>query len=124
MPTSVDCLAVSTKSILKPAMGSLGFAPYGKRTFVLLNGDILQFVDLQLSAWGSREFAVDYSSLLLFPVREHLSIPVGGRLPRGRSCDGWWSSLRQDYADNSMKEIVTLINERLVPWFNKTKSLD
>jgi len=76
-------------------------------------------VDLQLSAWGGRRFAVNHGSMGLFPPREFMVFPTGGRLPRGRSCDGWWSASTPEEADNSMQEVMQIFELHALPFFQQ-----
>jgi hypothetical protein len=98
----------------------MGFRPYGKRDFICCHGDILHIVALQLSAWGSKDFAVNYGAMPLFPPTEYVYLPTGGRLRQGRSPDGWWSALTHEKADASMASVVQAVEEQLPPFFRRT----
>jgi hypothetical protein len=56
-----DSLAAATTSIFKPGVASTGFRRLSPRVFARVTNDILQFMDFQLSAYGSRDFCVNYS---------------------------------------------------------------
>jgi hypothetical protein len=101
----------------------MGFQARGSRAFVRVVGDILQYLDLQLSAWGSKDFAVNYTSLPLFPPTDHIYLPCGGRVPRGHSSDGWWSAKSHEVADQSMTEVLGVVRDRVVPFFARTSLL-
>jgi hypothetical protein len=100
----------------------MGFRPYGKRDFICCHGDILHIIALQLSAWGSKDFAVNYGAMPLFPPTEIVYLPTGGRLRQGKSPDGWWSSLTHEKADASMASVVQAVEDQLPPFFRRTST--
>jgi hypothetical protein len=123
MARSKDPLTAAMTSILKPGVAHENFRRLSGRVFARVTDDILQFMYLQLSAYGSRDFCVNYSSIPLFAPREHLSWLIGGRFPRGKSHDGWWASATQDRADQSMREVVATFQTEVLPWFAKTENV-
>ena len=123
MRRSKDPLRASTTTILAPTLRAMGFRARGSRAFVRVVGDILQYLDLQPSAWGSKDFAVNYTSLPLFPPTEHIYLPCGGRVPRGHSPDGWWSAKSHEVADHSMTEVLERVKDRVEPFFQRTSLL-
>ena len=119
---SKDPLTAASKSILRPALAPMGFRPYKTRDFICCHGDILHVVALQLSAWGSKDFAVNYGAMPLFPATEYVYLPTGGRLRQGRSPDGWWSALTHEKADASMASVVQAVEDQLPPFFRRTST--
>ncbi len=120
---SRDALRASTTTVLAPVVRRLGFANHGSRAFVRVVGDVLQHMDLQLSAYGSKDFAVNYTALPLYPPTDHIYLPCGGRVPRGRSGDGWWPAKTHDAADASMVEVVARLEEVVFPFFERTANV-
>ncbi len=119
-----DPLTAATTSILKPAVAALGFQKLGSRSFGSVFDGVLQYFDLQLSAYGSKDFAVNYAAITLCRPRDYMVLQPGGRLPRGKSCDGWWKSSTHEFADNSMRDVLERFNAHCVPWFNRTRTTE
>lgn len=119
---SKDPLTAATTSILRPAITPLGFHKLGSRTFARVHDSVLQYFSFQLSAWGGKDFAVNYAAITLYSPREHFVILPGGRLPRGMSGDGWWASKTHEYADNSMHDVVSRLASHCLPWFERVST--
>jgi Domain of unknown function (DUF4304) len=117
-----DPLTAATTSILKPAVTPLGFQKLGSRSFGRVFDSVLQYFSLQLSAWGSKDFAVNYAAITLCQPHDYMVLQPGGRLPRGKSGDGWWKSATRELADNSMHSVVERFNAHCVPWFERTRT--
>jgi hypothetical protein len=64
---SSDPLTAATTSILIPELRFFGFRRKTNRLIARIQDDILQFFDLQLEAYGSKGFCVNYASLSLLP---------------------------------------------------------
>src|SRR4051812_29017625 len=122
MQRSKDPLTAATTAILKPALTPLGFHKLGSRTFARVLDGVLQYFSLQLSAWGGKDFAVNYAAITLYSPREHFVILSGGRLPRGKSGDGWWASKTPEFADSSMHDVVARLAVHCLPWFERTST--
>ena len=116
-------MTAATTTVLKPVLGQHRFSQLSRRSFGRLGGDILRYLDLQASAWGNKEFAVNFASIGLFPPRDHIVLPTGGRLPQGKSPDGWWSYRSHEIADRSMTEVASRFEQELIPWFERTSDL-
>jgi hypothetical protein len=67
---SKDPLTAATTSVLKPALTSLGFQGRGSRDFVRINDGVLQLINLQLQAYGSKDFCVNYSATTLYEPKD------------------------------------------------------
>jgi hypothetical protein len=119
---SKDPLTAATTSILKLAVTPLGFHELGSRLFARVLDSVLQYFAFQLSAWGSKDFAVNYAAITLYSPREDFVGSPGGRLPRGESSDGWWASKNHEFADNSMRDVVARLNTHCLPWFERTST--
>ncbi len=102
----------------------MGFRKLGSRSFARVFDGVLQYLDLQLSAWGSRQFAVNYTAFTLYSPRDFFVLPCGGRLTRGKSPDGWWASKTHELADASMHDVAASIKTYCVPWFEKTRDTE
>jgi hypothetical protein len=123
MKRSKDPLTAATTTFLKPAVSGHGFVPFSKRCFVRLTNRILQFLDLQLSAYGSQDFAVNYFICPVFPPREFVGSTLAGRFPRGASGDGWWSAEDHGRADASMQDVVNKFDTFGLPLFERTSDM-
>lgn len=118
---SKDALTAATTSYLVPVLREHGFKKYGKRSFGrLMNDCIFQYIDLQLSAYGSKSFAVNYASTLITRLQETLGSSTWRRLPRGKSNDGWWEAIHHERADESMLDVHEKIVNIAFPWFDST----
>jgi hypothetical protein len=63
---STDPLTAATTGILIPALRLQGFQRNSNRVIARIKDDILQFLDLQLSAYGGKDFCINYASISLF----------------------------------------------------------
>lgn len=116
-------LTKAAKAVLKPAVAEHGFQEYSPRVYYRMCGKIGQFLTLQKSAWGSGDFAVNYLIFILVPHRKFVGSVFAGRLPRGKSRDGWWKSEPQKAAQNSMLEIRTKFEDFAIPIFKQSATL-
>jgi len=121
MKTSKDALAVATTSVLEPVLSLHSFSNLGARKFARINDGVMQYLDIQLSSGGNKQFAVNYSSFTLYCPRNHVVLDLGGRFPRikGHS-DGWWTAKDQDSANISMCEVTDIFENFALPWFTLT----
>jgi hypothetical protein len=123
MGRSRDPYTAAFNDFLKPILKKAGFGARSAREFGRVRGPIYQFIFLQLSQWGSRDFCVNYSAIPLFIPRERLSWVIGGRFPRGKTSDGWWPSKALDEAEDSMKDVAATFRSFAIPWFDRTASV-
>ena len=123
MRRSKDPLRAAASSILCPALRPLGFRAYRARAFVRVVGDVLHYMDLQLAKYGTKEFAVNYAAMPLFPPTPHIILSTGGRVPRGDTGDGWWPSASHEDADASMVDCVARIQSVAAPFWERTSDL-
>lgn len=123
MARSKDPLASATTTIWTPVLRELGFRKYTSRSFGrVVDDQIFQYIDLQLSANDGKEFAVNYASMLMTRLQEHVSSTTFRRLPRGKSNDGWWDTTTDEHANESMLDICDKTKTIAMPWFQKTST--
>jgi hypothetical protein len=118
-----DALTAATTSFWTPILREHGFKKYTKRSFGRVTNDcVFQYVDLQLSAFGGKDFAVNYASVLITRFQEHVGSTTFRRLPRGKSHDGWWSAKTHERADESMQDVCDKTRTIALPWFDSTST--
>lgn len=121
---SRDPLTAATTTFLAPFLSEHGFKKMTGRLFGrVTNGSILQYIDLQLSAYGGKDFAVNYASLLITRLRDQTGSTTFRRLRRGKSEDGWWSAKNHELADGSMLDICSKLIDVALPWFETTATV-
>lgn len=119
-----DALTAATKSFWAPILDVHGFQAYSKRSFGRLRDDcIFQCINLQLSAYRDKSFTVNYASILITRLHEHVASTTFRRLPRGKSHDGWWKSKSHEHADESMLEVCEKTSNIALPWFDATSTV-
>jgi hypothetical protein len=120
---SKDPLTAATTSFLAPLLREHGFCKYGRRSFGRVTNDcVFQYIDLQLSWFGGKDFAVNYASLLITRLQEDVGSTTWRRLARGKAVDNWWSAKTHKRADESMREICDMTKKIALPWFDSTSS--
>ena len=122
MPTQ-DFLAKAARTSLRPAVARHGFQQYSPKAFFRLCGKIVQFVDLQKSGWGGGNFAVNYFIFILVPHRKFIGSIFAGRFPRGKSGDGWWKSVPEEAAEESMQEVCSIFESFALPILDESMTL-
>jgi len=117
-----DALTAATSTFLLPLLGEHGFRKFGKRSFGrLMHDQVFQYIDLQLSAFGSKDFAVNYACVLITCPHEGMRSTFR-RLPQGKSSDGWWPAMHHERADESMQDVCERIRSIALPWFDSTSA--
>jgi len=121
-----DWLSVALRSHFTPGVADYHFQQTNQRTFVRVNGSLCQFMHFQLASGGGRQFCVNYSTISLALPLEHLAWlnGIGGRFPRGKSDSGWWKSDTEDRASQSILEVLLVLRDQVLPWFEETATLD
>lgn len=120
---SKDALTAATSAYLIPVLREHGFKKYGKRSFGrLMDDQVFQYIDLQPSAHGGKNFAVNYASLLITRLNESVGSTTFRRLPRGKSNDGWWEAIHHERADESILDVRKKIMDIALPWFDFTST--
>lgn len=109
-----------SKEILKSYLSEQGFYQWKTNSFVRRNGiDLLEYVDLQKEAHGSKTFTVNYALMPLYVPEENMVIGLGDRLGKliaGK--DVWWDYADENVARISFLNIVDAIRQFLLPWFH------
>jgi hypothetical protein len=121
---SSDPLTAATTSILIPELRSHGFRRKTNRVIARILDDILQFFDLQLSAYGGKDFCVNYASLSLFCPRDYLILQLGARLNWENGAEAWLSAKTHAEADASMAQVASMVQMQALPFFEATKSVE
>src|SRR5262245_21861427 len=120
---SKDPLTAATTRFWAPLLREHGFRKYTSRSFGRVTNDcVFQYIDLQLSAFGGKDFAVNSASVLITRLQQHVGSTTFRRRPRGKSHDGWWSAKTHERADESMQEICDKTKNIALPWFDATSS--
>ena len=122
MRRSSDPLTAATTSILNPWLSPHGFRTITRRSFGSVRNDILHFFDLQLSAYGGKDFTVNYASIPLFQPHDFIVLDCGDRLRSG-AAEAWWPSSTHQLADNSMHEVVAGLQAQALPFFASTSTV-
>src|SRR5262245_17310454 len=120
---SSDPLTAATTSILIPELRLHRFRRKTNRIIARIQDDILQFFDLQLEAYGSKEFCVNYASLSLLWPRDYLILQPGARLNRENRAEAWLPAKTHNEADASMAKVVNMVQTQALPFFDATKSV-
>src|SRR5687767_11216972 len=118
-----DFLAKAAKAVLKPALAQHGFQQYSNKMYFRMCGKIAQFIDLQKSSWGGGDFAVNYFIFILVPPRTFIGSVFAGRVPRGKSGDGWWKSEPEEAAQSSMSDVWSKFESVTLPLFERSANL-
>jgi hypothetical protein len=121
---SSDPLTAATTSILIPELRSHGFRRKSNRIIARIQDDILQFFDLQMSAYGGKDFCVNYASISLFYPRDYLLLQPGARLKKDNGAEAWLLAKTHDDADASMAKVANMVQTQALPFFEATKSVD
>src|SRR4051812_33066138 len=120
---SKDPLTAATTTLWAPLLREHGFRKYTSRSFGCVRTNcVFQYIDIQLSVFGGKDFAVNYASVLITRLQEHVGSTTFRRLPRGKTHDGWWSAQTHERADESMQEICDKTRNIALPWFDTTST--
>jgi hypothetical protein len=120
---SSDPFTAAATSILIPELRLQGFRRKTNRLIARIQDDILQFFDLQLEAYGSKRFCVNYASLSLICPRDYLILQPGARLKGENAAEAWLPAKTDDEADASMAKVVNMAQTQALPFFDETKSV-
>jgi hypothetical protein len=121
---SSDPLTAATTIILIPELRSHGFRRKTNRIIARIQDDILQFFDLQMSAYGGKDFCVNYASISIFCPRAYLVLQPGARLKWENGAEAWLSAKTHNDADASMAKVAGMVKTQALPFFEATKSVD
>ena len=99
----------------------LGFAQHGGKEFRRVAHDVAQFVFVHVETRSHREFAIEYSSILLWVPQDRASLAHGGRFPIGAA--GRWYRAEPDERLAQSVEKVAADLDPLVRWFEASATL-
>lgn len=119
---SKDPLTAATTSVLLPALRPHDFKRVTPRIIGKVTDDIFQFFNLQLAAFGGKDFCVNYASMLLSAPHDSLVLTYGDRLRDELGVDKWRPADTHASADVSMAEVVGLLEEQTLPFFQQTET--
>ncbi len=107
------------KKRLDAFMQANGFVKYKGTAYVRKNAiDVLEYVNLQKEAYGSKTFTVNYALIPLYVPHDFLSFDLGGRLAMLIiDRDIWWDFANEKAAEISFSNVMEAISEYLFPWF-------
>lgn len=115
------------KKRLDAFMLANGFVKYKANSYIRRNNiDVLEYVNLQKEAYGSKKFTVNYALIPLYVPHDFLSYDLGGRLAvmiTGRN-DVWWNFADEKVAEMSFSNVMDAISQYLLPWFQKNSDKD
>lgn len=104
-----------------------GFVKYKGTGYARRNDiDVLEYVNLQKEAYGSKTFTVNYALIPLYVPHDILTYDLGGRLAvmiTGFN-DVWWDFADEKVAEISFSNVMDAISEYLFPWFQKNSNKD
>jgi hypothetical protein len=133
-----DALGAVLKSRFAPEVAGDDFQPLGSRNFVRIRGDLFQFMNFQLSAYGGRRFCVNYSTTNLCEGWEFFGwhSDVGARFPcrvdppqswwklgfgpAREPGEGWWESKSREFAESSISQVLEIYMKRVRGWMEAT----
>lgn len=109
------------KKRLDTFMLANGFVKHKGTSYVRRNDiDVLEYVNLQKDAYGSKTFTVNYALIPLYVPHDFLSLDLGGRLPMLIiDRDIWWDFADEKVAEISFSNVMDAISEYIFPWFQK-----
>ena len=107
------------KEILDAYMKEKGFSKHNTANYARLNDiGLIEYVNLQKEARGSRTVTLNISLFPLYAPHPFITIGFGeriGELAGGR--DFWWDYKDADTAKLSFENIVSALEECVMPWF-------
>lgn len=113
------------KKRLDAFMLANGFVKHKGTSYARRNDiDVLEYVNLQKEAYGSKTFTVNYALIPLYVPHDFLSLDLGGRLGvmiTGRN-GVWWDFADEKVAEISFSNVMDAISEYLFPWFQKNSN--
>jgi len=118
-----DELTSAVAKVWAPRLKEMSFKRAGRRDFVRLVDGIVQVVNFQVSAWGSRRFCVSVTAHTVCGNEDRVGQP-GFRLKGNKGADLWLPSEQSDQAESSVETAWKAAVEQAIPWFNTTSSLE
>lgn len=112
---------------IEEPLKALGFKKYKTSVIARLTTDnVFQFLDFQKSWYGGQNFTINACIRPLFSRNyEYLTLRPGNRLgsmSEKLKSDIWWNYSTQEQGDKSFSEIIDIILETAIPFFDATKT--
>ena len=76
-----------------------------------------------MSAFGGKDFCVNYAAMSLSLPRDYIVLSPGDRLRRDNGADAWLPATSHELADSSMQRVVEMANEQAVPFFQSSDTI-
>lgn len=112
------------KRIIQPELKKVGFSKRGTLTFVRrTEGNVIQVINFQRSKWDSKNFYVNAGNLTFHRLRNSFFPEIGNRLSSFEYVKTDFNFQSPIIGDISLKDILKSIQEKILPYFNYTKSL-
>lgn len=129
---SIDGVAADTafkkckKEILDVYLKSKGFSLYKTSNYVRLNNiGLVEYINLQKEAHGSRTFCVNFCLFPLYVPHPFITIGYGDRVGTYISGhDFWWSYHDMSAAEKSFENVVAAIDQYIMLWFEEHSNED
>jgi hypothetical protein len=90
--------------------------------FVRVSDCIGQIVDLQVSAYGSGKFCVNYAATAICFPFDCWTLSYGGRLAGDAGHDIWWQASSQSLAAQAATQVVSLFQRAAGPFLDSCMS--
>lgn len=133
-----DPISSATTQILRPLLARHGFQRLTNRiTARVVDHNILQYVSVRLSSWGSRTFCLNYASFCLFSPQDGLPGSPGGRIFIKHRSPLWSERIlfqkahreffpgeTEEDALSSMSKLCSKLESQAWPFFEKTDSVE
>ena len=112
---------------IEEPLKALGFKRYKTSVIARLTTDnVFQFLDFQKSSYGGQNLTINACIRPLFSRNhEYLTLLPGNRLglmSEKLKVDKWWNYSTQEQGDQSFSEIIEVIFETAIPFFDATKT--
>jgi hypothetical protein len=113
-----DPLAAATRSTIRPFLQANGFRELSRRVFVRVADCIGQIVNLQVSAYGSGEFCVNYAATAICFPFECWTLTYGGRLGDVERQSIWWQASTESLAAKASVQVVEMFQRVAGPFLD------
>lgn len=113
------------RRIIQPELKKRGFSKRGTLSFVRrTDSDIIQVINFQRSKWDSKNFYVNSGNLPLHEVRDRFFPEIGNRISSYGILRTNFNFQSKIIGDISLKDIKKSIQEKVLPYFDYTNSLE
>lgn len=117
-----DELTAAIASIWAPRLKAVGFTRSGRRDLVRVSDGIIQRINFQLAAGGSRDFCVNVAACTICG-NEYRVLQPGFRLRNENGRDLWLPSRTRDQALSSAEIAWAVAERQALPWLDTTGTL-